>query len=525
MRPQVFLYKYIVNKHILICLCFFIVPVNFVQAEAVCDQNNDSKQVLLFTSLLQKETNPSCHHLHCIEQSILAAEQLDDDYLRFRTNLHYARFLWQTSQYDDALNGYQEAFDALLRLDVSAIRWGALYTQTIFPAYQEYIARLFTVARQAPEARKQQLLRRVRHQMEHRYRADLANYFRDNCVEQYQFKQRDIEYATRDAVVIYPFILPDRLELLIHLPSVGFRQVTVDVDEGEVNAVINQFRRLLEKRTTHQYQRPAQQLYHWLIAPLDDYLARYPASTLVFIPSGLLRSVPFAALHSGQHFLIEQYPVAVAATLSLVDPTPLAIRTLRPVLLGVSEARLGFPALTNVDDELSAVQQASGGTLLLNQAFNREQLKGVLERHHPNLLHIATHGYFGRNDDESFLLTYGEKLSYRDLYRYLSSLKYRAEPLELIVLSACETARGDSQSALGLSGLAIRAGARSAVGSLWQVDDAATAQLMVAFYRHLTQPDYSRAKAMQAAQQGLLTHVEYRHPAYWSPFLMLNNWL
>jgi CHAT domain-containing protein len=107
----------------------------------------------------------------------------------------------------------------------------------------------------------------------------------------------------------------------------------------------------------------------------------------------------------------------------------------------------------------------------------------------------------------------------------LATTRFREKPIEIIVLSACETAIGDADSALGLSGLAVRAGARSALGSLWQVSDEAASKLMIDFYRSLSVPGTSRAAALQAAQLALLSERRYRHPGHWAPFLLISNWL
>ena len=112
-----------------------------------------------------------------------------------------------------------------------------------------------------------------------------------------------------------------------------------------------------------------------------------------------------------------------------------------------------------------------------------------------------------------------------ELADYIGLFKFRDTPLELLVLSACETARGDARAALGLSGIAVKAGARSALGSLWKVNDAAAAELVGKFYSQLRKPKTSRAKALQQAQLSMLDDLRYRHPSYWAAFLMINSWL
>ncbi|GJL64912.1 MAG: hypothetical protein NPIRA04_35660 [Nitrospirales bacterium] len=103
--------------------------------------------------------------------------------------------------------------------------------------------------------------------------------------------------------------------------------------------------------------------------------------------------------------------------------------------------------------------------------------------------------------------------------------QFRDTPLDLLTLSACETAAGDDRAALGLAGVAIKAGARSALATLWFINDKATSELITEFYRQLQNVSVSKAMALQIAKKTLMSHPSYQHPGYWSPFLLINNWL
>jgi CHAT domain-containing protein len=132
---------------------------------------------------------------------------------------------------------------------------------------------------------------------------------------------------------------------------------------------------------------------------------------------------------------------------------------------------------------------------------------------------------FAADPDESFLVAWDGRISGRELASMLGQLRFREDPVELLTLSACETARGSDRAALGLLGVAVQAGARSALGSLWKVDDASTARLMTAFYEGLAADGLSRAEALRRAQRGLLADPAFAHPLYWSGFLLINSWL
>jgi CHAT domain-containing protein len=142
-----------------------------------------------------------------------------------------------------------------------------------------------------------------------------------------------------------------------------------------------------------------------------------------------------------------------------------------------------------------------------------------------SIVHIASHGEFGGNSDDTYLLTHEGRITMDQLADYVGATRFREQPLELITLSACETAAGDERSALGLAGLAIKSGARSALGTLWKVNDLAASDLIVSFYEALQEPGVSRAGALQRAQLRMLDDPRYRHPGYWAAFLLISDWL
>ena len=101
----------------------------------------------------------------------------------------------------------------------------------------------------------------------------------------------------------------------------------------------------------------------------------------------------------------------------------------------------------------------------------------------------------------------------------------QGQPLELLTLSACETAAGDERAALGLAGIAVQAGARSVLATLWAIADQSTPILIQTFYRQLFDHNLAKAKALQKAQLTLVNHESFSHPRFWAPFLLIGNWL
>jgi CHAT domain-containing protein len=325
--------------------------------------------------------------------------------------------------------------------------------------------------------------------------------------------------------VIYLIPLPARTEVLAGLRS-GLKRFTVDVGAEELTAQVTRFRRNLETRTTYSYLAEAQQLYDGLIRPLRPWLREHGIDTLVFVPDGALRTIPFASLHDGEKFLIQDLAVAVAPGLSLVVPQASGRDRERALLNGISVPVQGFPPLDYVPVEMRNLQTNFPCELLLNQEFTLEGLRRKLEQEQFSIIHIASHGQFSRDVRNTFVLTYDTKLTLNALESLLRPSQYRGRPVELLVLSACQTAAGDDRAALGLAGVAVKAGARSALATLWFVNDQSTSALITEVYEQLRRsPGVSKAHALQAAQVKLLGDRRYRHPCYWSPFLIIGNWL
>jgi CHAT domain-containing protein len=184
-----------------------------------------------------------------------------------------------------------------------------------------------------------------------------------------------------------------------------------------------------------------------------------------------------------------------------------------------------FPPLPNVSEELHNVNDLLGGTVLLNQDFKIRRVEVELKGEPFSVVHLASHGQFESDSHKSFILAFDDKLTMDRLTQFVGLFRFRDEPLGLLTLSACETAAGDDRAALGLAGVAIKAGARSALATLWFINDEASSGLVSDFYRELQGGAQTKATALQRAQAKMLKDPVFYHPAYWAPFLLLNNWL
>ncbi|HEV8678116.1 MAG TPA: CHAT domain-containing protein [Stellaceae bacterium] len=461
------------------------------------------------------------------DRALLSAQQAPAPDVSYRLEWQQARLAHQQGQVPNALASYRRAVSDLqsIRRDIPVeYRAGkSSYRVTFGPLYREFTDLLLRRSSAQP-TEAPALISEARDTIEKLKASELEDYYRDTCVADFEARRRSIQTVSPGAAVLYPISLPDRLELLVSFGE-EHRQFTIPVSETALTGEVQRFRELLEKRTTNEYLVPARQLYDRLIRPIEPVLAAHRIDTLVIVPDQVLRVVPFAALNDGRNFLIQRYATAIAPSLHLIDPKPLAAGPRLALVLGVSQSVQGFVDLPNVPHEVAAVSKLEGGKTLIDQSFSRASFAGELKTSPYNIVHIASHGQFATEPSRTFVLSYDAPLTMNDLETDIKYGEHRDNPLELLVLSACETASGDDRAALGLAGVALKAGARSALASLWYVSDQAAGELVVDFYRELQKPGLSKAHALQAAQRRLIAGERYAHPAYWAPFLLIGNWL
>jgi CHAT domain-containing protein len=461
------------------------------------------------------------------DRAAFAAQQASAPELSFRWDWQRARLAKGRGQTDAALTAYRRAVAELqsVRQDIPVeYRDGrSSYRATFGPVYLQFSDLLLRRASSDPN-HAAPLIREARETIEQLKETELQDYFRDTCVTSFLAKRRSIETIAPGTAVIYPIALPDRLELLVSIGD-DQHQFTVPIPETGLRDEVQRFRELLEKRTTNEYLVPARQLYDQIIRPIEPLLAAQHIDTLVVVPDYTLRTIPFAALHDGRAFLMDRYATAIAPSLHLTDPRPLSTAPGTALVLGISKSVQGYVELPNVDREVAAVHQIEGGEELLNDSFSRARFEAELQRVPYNVVHIASHGQFGDDPSQTFVLAFDGQLTMDDLERAIKFGEHRDKALELLILSACETASGDDRAALGLAGVALKAGARSALATLWYISDQATGELIVDFYRGVQSGKLSKAHALQAAQRQLAADPRYAHPAYWAPFLLIGNWL
>ena len=462
-------------------------------------------------------------------KAVSSAQQIEAPESLYRWQWQTGRLLLALDQPEEALPAYRRAAETLqsIRPEITAgaVGTGPTFREAAGPLFLELADLLLRkAANQSEPTHVQALLRESRDVVEALKAAELRDYFQDNCVDALRSRTKSLDVVSQTSAVIYPILLPDRTELLVSFPN-EMKRFSVPVPMTQITNEIRDFRRKLGKRTTHEYLPHAQQLYDWLIRPIEPSLGAYSITTLVMVPDGPLRTIPLAALHNGKEFLIARYAVATTPGLNLTDPQPLRRDRMNVLTAGLTDSVQGFPALPNVGIELEELQRLYGTAPILNQQFRTQRLEQELREKPVGVVHMASHGMFGGRVQDTFILTYDDRMNMDRLSQVVGYFRFRDEPLELLTLSACETAAGDDRAALGLAGIAIKAGARSALATLWFINDAASSRLVSDFYKELQRASVSKAEALQHAQLEMLNDPLYQHPAYWAPFLLLNNWL
>ena len=394
-----------------------------------------------------------------------------------------------------------------------------VFARFVLPVYRRYVDVVLRDAATRPAGERPPLLRAARDTLEALKQAEVEDYFSRQCVVQEDGTVDSQELGS--AAVFYPVLLEDRIEILVETRS-GLVQRTVPTPREEITDVIREFRIMIEDfESDEDYFVEAQLLHEWLFEPVEAVLDADGVDTVIVVPDGPLRTVPMAALHDGEGFLVERFAFVTTPAISLTSFAPKAETAPSSMLVGgLSDGVQGFSPLPGVALEVKLLAERFAPETYVNQEFLAGAMEDVFSAGSYEIAHFATHGSFSSDHRQSFILTYDETLSMQELEGLIGT--QQGDSLELLVLSACQTAAGDDRAALGLAGVAVQAGARSAVASLWFISDAATAALVREFYGALLDDGADKAQALRAAQLHLLLDMPgFDHPSFWAPYLLI----
>ncbi|WP_242062130.1 CHAT domain-containing protein [Nostoc punctiforme] len=492
------------------------------EAENLSDRQAQS-YALGYLGGLYEQTQQWSNAEDLTQQALQIAQAINAPHIAYQWQWQLGRILKAQGAIKSATSAYEVAFTTLksLRSDLVAINSDIQFSfrEAVEPVYREYVQLLLN------SEPSQEQLKQARQVIESLQLAELDNFFRSACLQGQIVPIEQIQQS--GAAVIYPIILPDRLEVIVSLPQQQLHHYATKISQAEVEETIEQLRENLEKPfTTPEGKLLSAKIYDWLIRPMEAELAQSQVKTLVFVLDGALRNVAIAALYDGNNYLVEKYSIALTPGLELLGPRPLRQTKLKTLVAGLTEARHGFSSLPNVSDELKTIESEVPSEVLLNQTFTSSALQKQIDSVPFSVVHLATHGQFSSNADETFVLAWDKPIKLNELKNLLSSREQTTpEPIELLVLSACETAEGDKRAALGLAGIAIQAGARSTLASLWSLDDESSARLIGQFYKELATKQVTKAEALRQAQLSLLKDPDYRHPIHWAAYVLLGNWL
>ena len=452
------------------------------------------------------------------ERALLISQNINARELTYQWQWQLGRIFKAQGKTEPAILAYTQATNNLqaLRSDLVAISSDVKYSfrEKIEPVYRELVALLLQ-----PEA-SQTDLDRARQTIELLQVAVLDNFFRDACID-----TQSVQVDTVDptAAIFYTIIIENRLEVIAAIPNRPLQHYTNDLPPSEIDLVVTSANSQISNPRRVDLQL-LQQAYDWLIRPVESDLATSNIQTLVFVPDGVLRNLPPATLHDGKQYIIEKYSVAVAPSLQLTLLQNRESQRQEVLLAGLSESRQGFSPLPGVKQEIAQIEPLFDSEVLLNNSFTEINFNRTANEIPFRIVHLATHGQFSSNAEDTFILTWDDRINIDELNSLIRGDSKQLRPVDLLVLSACETASGDRNSALGLAGIAVRGGARSTLASLWAVSDSATVELMTEFYRELARGNTTKAEALRRAQISLVKSDRYSHPFFWSAFVLVGNW-
>jgi CHAT domain-containing protein len=477
--------------------------------------------------------------LEITQQAIALAQQLNAADITYLWAWQLGRIHKAMGKPQEAIAAYTDAVEILrsLRKDLVAINPEVQFSfrESVEPIHRQLVALLLDTSNGRDPNQEQ--LEQARQVIESLQLAELDNFFREACLDA---QPTQIDQIDPQAAVIYPIILPDRLEVVISLPQATAaggssesakpllrHYTTSNLTPNQVAITVDNLLQFLTSRASNRrVLSVAQVMYDWLIRPAEVDLAQRQIKTLVFVLDGVLRNIPMAVLHDGNQYLVERYNIALTPTLQLLASQSLRQNQLSVLVGGLTEGRQGFSALPNVTREVQKIQAELPGQVLLNQQFTNTALQAAINASPYPVVHLATHGEFSSRLEDTFILTWDGRITINQLNALLQTSDInRRHPIELLVLSACQTAEGDERAALGLAGVAVRAGARSTLATLWSVSDEATPILMEEFYQALAKGNTTKAAALRQAQLALLHNPQFQRPFFWGPFVLVGNWL
>ncbi|GAB4541767.1 MAG: hypothetical protein Tsb0014_33970 [Pleurocapsa sp.] len=457
------------------------------------------------------------------QQALNLANAIAAEDISYQWQWQLGRIYKAQGNTEDAIASYQQAVENLgaIREDLVSFNPESQYSfrESVEPIYRQLVDLLISQP-------TQDNLIQARNTIESLQMAELENYFRQACL---QAKPEQIDHIDPTAATIYPIVTENNLAVLTSIPGqpikLHIQPITAENVANKVRELRGQFNPAASNKRRNAN---SQEFYSWLVEPSVQDLQAANIKTLVFVLDSSLRNLPVAALYDGEKYLVENYAIALTPGLQLLPSTTLDNNKIEAVVGGLSQGNQGFTPLPGVETEAREIAANVNSKLLLNQEFTNDRLRETLKATtEAPILHLATHGQFSSNPEETFILTWDDRIDVNELEQLL---KVREEspkliPIELLVLSACKTAQGDDKAALGIAGIALKSGARSTLGTLWSVSDESTSLLIDQVYKQIAVAPQNKAQILRQAQLQLIKSKQFNHPYYWAAFVLVGNWI
>ncbi|NER91314.1 CHAT domain-containing protein [Moorena sp. SIO3A2] len=481
------------------------------------------------------------------EKALTLAQGIQADDIAYQWQWQLGRIYQALGKTEEAITAYEATVKTLdsIRQDLLALSSDVQFSfrENVEQVYRELVDLLLQDEQTAePIANKRipdnripdNKLKQATEAIDSLQLAQIENFLGCNLSDIVELAEQEIDPS---AALVYPIILDDRLAVIVKLPKSGeFIHYTTALPKAKLEQTLESLRIQLEKRFISEDSLAlSKQVYDWLIRPAEGLLEANQVKTLVFVLDGGFRNVPMATLHDGEQYIVEKgYAIALIPGLNLLEPKPLAQVELNALAFGLSDMRedladhQGFANLPNVKTELAEIKSQIPSQQLLNQDFTSQKWQELISSVPFPVVHLATHGQFSSVPEETFLLAWDKRINIKDLSNVIQNRSDNSlEAIELLVLSACKTADGDSRASLGLAGVAIQSGARSTLASLWFINDESTAKLMTFFYEELAASGatVTKAEALRRAQVNLLKEPGYKAPLFWGAYVLVGNWL
>ena len=349
--------------------------------------------------------------------------------------------------------------------------------------------------------------------------AQLQKYFGDGCFEvERQVLPISENLIDEKAVAYYSIILEDKTHFILSLADGTYFHHVVDSGRTEISELGRKWYFNLQNSASRELLTQSRQFYDIIIRPVEKQLQQINPETIVFIHDGILRNLPMAALYDGEQFLAEKWASVSSIGLNFKQNSQ-AFFSSSTAAFGLGVKIGDWSLLEQVPKEIKTVAHITGGEEFLNEQFTTDSFELNLSTTNYLVVHVATHGYFGGVAENSFILAY-------DRYLYAKGLKDRLSEskgvINMLVLSACETAIGSELSALGIAGIALRSGVDSVLGTFWAVQDVEQPELIKDFYTNIYVHNLDKAKALQQLQ---IKQIQGKtHPAFWAAFNLIGDW-